>query len=298
MFISKPTVDDVRVGVSLVFQNSLTQSPSLYQNYCLTTQSATPSNIYPMLDAVPGLRKWLGPRLIRNIVEQNTEIVNEDYEHTVQVGVNEIEDDNIGTLNARFALAARAASTWRDQLAVAALQTGTSTLICHDGLPLFNANHPLNPAGVQSNSIVAASGPDSVGWDTVRSAMTSYTAADGQPLGIMPDLVIVPPQLELKAKTTFTTAYGASGSTNVQQNEARVIVEPRLANEPTIWYVADTKKVIQGLIFQERKAPTLTELNAASDPNVFLYNQYVWGIHARGAAGPGYWPLIARIRPA
>lgn len=298
MFISKPTIDGLRTSIDLIFQNSLIAAPPFSDAFTYLATSTTGSQTYPFADSLPKYRRWDGPRLILNINEQFTRIDNVDFEHTFGVSVNDLADDNIGTLNMKTALAAKAAGAWKDQLVKGALQTGSTTLLAHDGLSLFNANHTLNPAGVQSNNIIAASGPDATGWDTVRAAMSSYTGADGEPLGVSPNLIIVPPQLETKALTALTAVYGASGASNVNLSQAKVLVVPHLANEPTIWYAADTRHGLQGIIFQLREAPNVVALTNATDVNVVMQNQYLWCGKARGAAGAGFWPFIARIRPS
>ncbi len=56
-----------------------------------------------------------------------------------------------------------------------------------------------------------------------------------------------------------------------------------------LWALLDTKQVIKPLIFQERTAPEFNALVNPNDENVFMRDEYLYGVRARGAAGFGFW---------
>lgn len=60
------------------------------------------------------------------------------------------------------------------------------------------------------------------------------------------------------------------------------------------WYLLDTSRVIQPLIWQERIKPNMTTLNKEENDNVFLYDEYLYGIRARGNAGYAFWQLASK----
>jgi phage major head subunit gpT-like protein len=122
----------------------------------------------------------------------------------------------------------------------------------------------------------------------------SYTDETGEPLGIIPDTLFVPPALADTANTIVTVEFGASGATNVQRGQARVVMVPQLANQATTWYLADTSSAIKPLVWQEREAPILVSKTDVDEEAVFWQKQFIWGIEARGAAGYGPWFLAAR----
>ncbi|MCA9772448.1 MAG: Mu-like prophage major head subunit gpT family protein [Myxococcales bacterium] len=57
------------------------------------------------------------------------------------------------------------------------------------------------------------------------------------------------------------------------------------------WYLLDTRRVIKPLIFQERAAYKPTVLNNEGDYNVFMRDEYLYGVRARVNAGFGLWQL-------
>jgi phage major head subunit gpT-like protein len=124
--------------------------------------------------------------------------------------------------------------------------------------------------------------------------MRAYTGEDGEPLGVDPRLLIVPPQLEKEALEIVAAERNSSGATNVLRGTAEVLVVPELANEGTVWYLADVSKGIMPLVFQMRQEPVITAMDQPTDEGVFSENQMRVGVKARGAAGYGLWWLIAR----
>lgn len=57
------------------------------------------------------------------------------------------------------------------------------------------------------------------------------------------------------------------------------------------WVLMDTSKVIKPFIFQRRKDYTFVAKDQDGDENVFMRNEYVYGVEARVNAGYGLWQL-------
>ncbi|MCW9034567.1 MAG: Mu-like prophage major head subunit gpT family protein [Rhodospirillales bacterium] len=57
------------------------------------------------------------------------------------------------------------------------------------------------------------------------------------------------------------------------------------------WFLIDASKAIRPLIFQERIPYKMQSVDADSDTNVFLTDEYLYGVRARVNAGFGLWQL-------
>ncbi len=57
------------------------------------------------------------------------------------------------------------------------------------------------------------------------------------------------------------------------------------------WFLLDTSRAIKPLLFQERIPYKLTSLTNDEDENVFMRDEYLYGIRARVNAGFGLWQL-------
>ena len=67
------------------------------------------------------------------------------------------------------------------------------------------------------------------------------------------------------------------------------------SDAPT-FYILDTRLPIKPLIWQKRLAPEIeTKFDPSKSDKVFMEDEYLWGVRARGAAGFGFWQLIHRV---
>lgn len=300
MLLTKASLQALMTSFSMTFRQAWGETPNWHQNITTQIPSNTRINTYGWMARLLAMRKWAGPRVIQNLNTHAYTLENDPYETTVGVDKHDFADDNLGVYSPLIAEMGRVGRKWPDQLTKRALQAGAVNL-GFDSQPFFSTTHDLNPAGNQSNLFDPQdpnTGPSPHNWDAVRSAMASYVGEDGEPLGVMADTIIVPPTLELQAKTTVTAAFGAAGATNVQQGQARVLVIPELANEPAVWYAAMTTGAIKPLIFQLREAISLVTKTLPTDDNVFQLRQFLWGLEGRGAVGYGPWFLMARVDAA
>ncbi|HHW7450285.1 Mu-like prophage major head subunit gpT family protein [Pasteurella multocida subsp. multocida] len=62
------------------------------------------------------------------------------------------------------------------------------------------------------------------------------------------------------------------------------------------FYILDTRLPIKPLIWQKRTAPEIeVKFDPSKSEHVFMEDEYLWGVRARGAAGFGFWQLIHRV---
>lgn len=62
------------------------------------------------------------------------------------------------------------------------------------------------------------------------------------------------------------------------------------------FYLFDTTSSIKPLIWQERVKPEIeTKFDPSRSDKVFMEDEYIWGVRARGAAGFGFWQLAHRV---
>jgi len=302
MLITKTAISILQTTFSMLYGAAWSETPNWYQNIATVIPSSTKTNTYGWMQRILQMREWVGPRLFQNLNTHSFVVENKDWELTVKVPRNDFADDNLGIWSPLMSEMGRQGKKLPDILVQGALQAGSAAAsLGFDGLPFFSALHTLNPAGVQSNLFTAATSGATplvagagVGLDKVRQAMISYTGEDGLPMGVYPNLLIVPPQLEFAAKTILFAERAANGSTNIQKGDMNYIVIPELANAPTEWFVADTTKSIKPLIYQLREAVKMTSLTNVDDANVFFHKEFVWGQDGRAVASYGPWFLMAK----
>lgn len=104
--------------------------------------SSTAENKYAWLGHFPKLREWLGDRIVKNLKQHDYAVRNKKYEATVEVPVDDIEDDQYGVYTPLFSDMGMSAAAWPDDIVFALLAAGASTL-CYDGQNFFDTDHPV-----------------------------------------------------------------------------------------------------------------------------------------------------------
>ena len=61
------------------------------------------------------------------------------------------------------------------------------------------------------------------------------------------------------------------------------------AGDSNPWFLMDTSKPVKPFIFQKRREYAISSLTQTNDENVFMRNEYLFGVDARVSAGYGMW---------
>lgn len=141
-------------GFKREFQGGLMGPEVQYTKIATVIKSSSKSNTYGWLGKFPSLVKWVGDRTIKSMQAHAYQIVNEDYESTVGVDKNDIEDDELGIYSPLFEEMGRAAAIHPDEMVFSILSAGFSTA-CYDGQNFFDTDHPVNAAVDGSGSDVS-----------------------------------------------------------------------------------------------------------------------------------------------
>ena len=286
MIINSQNLRGIFIGFNTLFNKALEEVQPLYTKVATVTPSTTDSETYAWLGDVPGMREWIGDREIQNLTAADYTIKNKDFELTVGVPRNAIEDDKIGVYNPSVQMLGQSAAIHPDELIFSLLKDGF-TAKCYDGLPFFSSAHKIGEKDV-SNKGTAKLSLES--YTAARAAMMSLTNSKGRPLNLVPNLLVVPPALEGMART-ITKSEFINGSTNTMKDTAEPLTVPALAGKDTAWYLLCTVRPIRPLIYQERKKAKFVSMTNETDPNVFFRKEYIYGVDSRGNAGFGFWQM-------
>lgn len=142
MLITAAVLNALRTGFQTSFQRGFDSEASIYEQIATTVPSSTKSNTYGWLGQWPDMREWVGDRLLKSMQEHGYSITNKDWESTVEVDRNDVEDDNLGMYTPMFEASGQAARRKPDQLVFSLLKAGEATL-CYDGQNYFDTDHPV-----------------------------------------------------------------------------------------------------------------------------------------------------------
>jgi phage major head subunit gpT-like protein len=287
MIINQANLSSLYRGFSAIFKEVFDNAAVLYPRVATEVPSTSREEQYNWLGRVPKMREWLGERMIQNLSAYSYTIKNRDWEATVALDRNDVEDDAVGIYTPMVRALADASATHPDEL-VFDLLAGGFVNPCYDGRPFFDTAHP-NGSSTQSNKSTAALSSDS--YAAARAQMMSLTDEHGKPLNAVPDLLVVPPQLEKAALEILRADLDVNGGSNIYKESADLVVAPYLSGSPTAWYLLDTKKAVKPFIFQRRKAPVFVSKDTPDDEGTFMKKEYVFGVVSRDNAGYGLWQL-------
>jgi phage major head subunit gpT-like protein len=299
MIVNRHNLTSLFVAFNAAFQGALTQAPSQYRNHCTVVPSSTGTEEYAWLGSIPGMREWLGDRVVNGIQAHGYSLKNKSWELTLAVPRTAIDDDTYGVYTPLFAEMGRSTGSHPDELTYAALKAATSTR-CYDGQYFLDTDHPvLDTKGVaqsQSNwdnnsgsgtpwylldtsrairplifqnrkspQFVAKTAPtddnvffanefvygtdaryivgyglwqlaygsrktlDETSLNAAYVAMTERKGDYERPLGIKPNILLVPPSLKVAAMKLVSATTLANGAENVMKGLVQVEDCPWLA---------------------------------------------------------------------
>jgi phage major head subunit gpT-like protein len=287
--VNRSSLTDTMRGFKTVFMRAYESASTYSGDLAMRVDSTSRQEEYRWLGAFPGLTEWLGDRAVKDLAQEAFVLKNKDFEATVAVSRNDIEDDNLGVYAPLFSQLGVNARQHPDELIFAALADGFSKT-CFDSQFYFDVDHPNGLQASWSNK--ATTVLSAAEYETARQTMMSYLNEEGRPMRVTPTHLIVPPQLEKTALDIVRADLTTGGVSNVWRHSADVIVAPELAATPTYWFLADLKKPIKPFILQMRKEPEFVALDNASDEGAFMRKEYVYGVDYRGAVGYGLPHLI------
>ena len=298
MLINQSSIIAVFTSLKTIFNKALENAPTAWEKTAMKVPSTSSQNDYAWLGKFPRMRKWLGDKVIRSLSAFKYTVVNDDYEATVEVDRNDIEDDNLGIYTPMAQDAGFSAKQLPDEL-INDIKNNAFINTCYDGQYFYDTDHPVTDVNGVSSS-VSNKGTAVLSAESFAAAAASYGAAriaimkftddEGRSLRLVPDLLEVPPEQEATARIICENDKLLDESPNPYKGTAEVLVNPGLTSS-TAWFLHVTNQPLKPFIYQERKAPVFvsqTDMNAA---DVFMRHLYKFGVEARGSAGYGLWQM-------
>jgi phage major head subunit gpT-like protein len=293
MLVNKSTISAVFLSLKTTFMNAFDGAPSQWELTAMLVPSGSGQNDYTWLSNFPKMRKWIGDKVIKALEAFKYTVVNDDWEATVEVDRNDIEDDNLGIYAPQAQMAGYSARQLPDEI-VSDLKNNAFANTCYDGQYFYDTDHSVAGASVSNKGTAALSAASAAAaaasYGAARTAIMSVKDDEGRPLGLIPDVLEVPPALEITGKRLVEMDRLTDDSPNPYKGTARLVVNPRLTST-TAWFLHCTSMPVKPFVFQERKAPVFVEQTDAQNDNVFMRKKFRFGAEARAAGGYAFWQM-------
>lgn len=291
MLVDKASLSSVFIALKTTFNNAFTAAPSVWEKIAMKVPSTTGQNDYAWLSKFPKMRKWIGDKNVKALEAAKYTIKNDDFEATVEVDRNDIEDDTLGIYAPQAQMAGESARQLPDEIVFDLVNGGFSNT-CFDGQYFFDTDHDVAGASVSNKGTKALTittlAAATASYGAYRTAMRKFKDAEGRPLNITPAVLLVPPALEDIALALMNSERLEDGKPNPYKGTAEVVCDARLTSD-TAWFLLDTTKAVKPFIYQERKAPVFVQQTDPQTDDVFNRKKFKFGAEARAAGGYGFW---------
>jgi len=288
----------VQVGVQRQWAEVLQGrgSPNDIMRLAMSVPSTRKVEKYAWLQGIPAVREWIGEKRAKQLADYSFEINNADFEATIPIDRNDLDDDATGSFDIMIRLLVDAMSEKPRSLLSGLVTNGTSGK-AFDGVAFFS-----NTSGARTiDNLLAGTGVTvsalATDLDSVIQAMMAFTDEASEPLNIVPDTIYCPPALvapfqRLVYSGTDPTASAQGTFNPFGGGKFTVIGDARLASsDANDWYAFKTNGVLKPFIWQERSAPK----GVLDDTRVKATRMYYASAEMRGNVGYGLPHLAVKV---
>jgi phage major head subunit gpT-like protein len=229
MEITAANLTALFTGFDVIFQRGFEKPPSYYERIATVVRSTSRQTTYPWLGRTTRFREWLGDRVVQALETHSYTIVNQDFEDTVSISRNDIEDDNYGVYEPVIEQLGWDAKVHPDVLLFSMVKnavTTPSSVLSYDGQPFFSAAHPV--------------GPMSAGGDTLDSSASNINSSGSGSYWFLIDAsrVVRPFIFQLRREYTVTRMNTLTDEAVFNRREFRFGVDARANTGVGLWQLA------------------------------------------------------------
>ncbi len=302
MKVTSEILNTISAGIKTTFKETFNKTDTFYKKVAMVVPSSNAQETYAWLSKFPRMRKWIGDKTIHKLSKQGYSIVNEDFEGTIEVKRNDIEDDNIGQYTVMSKQIGWSAAQLPDELTAQLINEGEKHK-CYDEKPFFSKSHPVEISGKKTTvanlhelpALSTASMADAkASYGALKLAMRNQKDEEGRNLKVRPDTLIVSTDLEDTAKALMNNEKLDNGDINSYRNDCKVVVINDL--DESTWYLQDNSMPVKSLIIQERKKPKMVSQTKMDADDVFMRGTFKFGAEARYGAGYAFWQLMFKAK--
>jgi phage major head subunit gpT-like protein len=136
-----PNLNAFYTGVQTAYNQYLGAAPGFYKDLCMQVSSKNRQETYPRLDMIPGVREWIGDRVVHRLAGSTYTVVNKKFEETLGISKDDFEDDNFGLFMPAIQQLGMNGAEYPD-LMVAGLINNGGSAVGPDGQYFFDTDHP------------------------------------------------------------------------------------------------------------------------------------------------------------
>jgi len=288
--VPKHLVAGARVG----FLTALKKYPADWQKIAMVVNLDGAAVDLVDLGAAPMPKESKSGITIQDMIEKTMEVKPTDWDITVWISQNAIDDDRTGGLLRRCKMAGQNFQRHLNKRVFQVLNAGDSSTYgsCYDGHDFFDDDHVDDGANyqtAQSNEGASALSIDN--FETIWVAAQGLRDDQGEYVQYNYNQPVVPPALYREMFQIIANEW-AYDSANRERNPYRGMIKPPIVSpelDSTAWYIIASDEAIKPLIVAMRKQPTLQD--AWFDPKAPDGGRHYFKFFARYEVYYGDWRL-------
>lgn len=303
--VNKSNLDAVETAANTALNSIFDQGfQSTFEQFTTRVDGSGESFVHMVLvDGFPVIREWTqGSKYFKSPRAYKLEVSRRRWERSVRVPLDDIEGDSSGVIAQRMGSWAGRVAQDLDKIVFDEL-LGNPT--GYDGVSLLNNSHP-NTGGTTDNLQTAAITFSL--FNTARVAMREVADEDGEPIDIIPTLLVVGPDQERIAQEItgsdrwvgIDTSGAQDQTSNVNAavllpnfvgGSVSVISTPRITGNE--WFLMDTSKGdAKPFALVDFRTHQVTFKDDPSDDNVFFNDELLASIDLKASPAAGAWQCI------
>jgi phage major head subunit gpT-like protein len=274
-----------------IFANAFTEADKVaaWRKLCLQTISTSDKEAYNWLEAVPAMSEWKDMRAVMGLSAKSYEVTNKNYEGTIAVDRNTLEDDKYGMIAPRVRQLAVRCANHPAKLIYQLLNAGVSTPT-YDGVNFFNTSRTFGDSGtinniVSSGAYAADEAKIRTGIGLAVALMRGFKDNRGEYLDLVPDTICCSPGMEIRMRAALSPAV--TGSVRPEAELIKnIIVSPYFISGATAghdYFLLATQNELKPLLFQLRSGPTFVAVDKPDSHDVFFQRLLHYGVDGRYA---------------
>lgn len=296
MLVNKAAVTALFTTMNVLFNKAFKDAKPVWPKIAMLVPSQSSEEGYAWLSKFPKMKRWVGDKTKKSLKAFKYAIANDDWEATIEVDRNDIEDDKTGAYGVQAKASGASAASWLDEMVGEAVSS-CFTALCFDGQYFCDTDHPVGPEGSQvsvSNKITTKLEIDTLAkakasFGVAKTMMRQFKDDEGRPLKCRPNILLVGPALEDVANTLRTSDRLEDGKANIYKGTFEVVVFDEIEDES--WFLLDTTQPVMPFVVQERKKPVPVHQTGPESNGVFENHILKFSVEARGNSGHAFWQL-------
>jgi len=140
LVITGDTLRSLQQGFNAAFLQGFGSVKSTWNLIAMRVPSTADLENYGWMKELPGMREWIGQRVVHNLEATSAQLRNKNWEHTIGVDRNHIEDDKLGIYAPMLSMQGETVGRHPDELVWGLLPTGFAVK-GFDGQYFFDTDH-------------------------------------------------------------------------------------------------------------------------------------------------------------